>query len=145
MLRKAPCSQTFSPWPLLPPIAVDGPRDLWDVSSLAHIFSLRLLTPYLVFPWILAWLSASSLVSVGQTCLYCSLCKSRPRGQHLGASILGQEVSFSWERRIGFWYQISFLWSHFAQSPLGPHRKTGILLGPTLQLSCLLSHHTVVT
>lgn len=92
MLRKVPCSQTFSPWPLLPPIAVDGPRDLWDVSSLAHIFSLRLLTPYLVFPWILAWLSAaSSLVSVGHTCLYCSLCKSRPRGQHLGASILGQE------------------------------------------------------
>lgn len=60
-------------------MAVVGPWGWWGVSSLTYTFSLRLLSPCLLFHWtsclvvcFLSWLR-------GLACLCCAFCKNRPR------------------------------------------------------------------
>lgn len=89
-------------------------------------------------PGPLVRLSASSLDSVDQTCLYYALYKNRARGQGLGASILGQVVAFGSRKKVGFQYQMSLPSEPFCPEPL---RRVGIVLGSALQLNC--SFHSV--
>lgn len=87
-----------------------------NVGSSALVFSS---------PGPLLWSSASSLDSVDQTCLYCALYKNRPRGQGLGASVLGQVVAFGSRKKVGFRYQRSLPSEPFCPEPLRSPQADG--------------------
>lgn len=96
-------------------------------------------------PGPLVRLSASSLDSVDQTCLYYVLYKNRARGQGLGASILGQVVAFGSRKKVGFQYQMSLPSEPFCPEPLRSPQKGGHCSWVRSSAKLLLSQCAFVT